>query len=191
MDYFSIDGTADERFVLFHGTGGNEYSLLQIAGDVNPHAHILSFIGSVGNGAARRFFPPLREGSLDRADFVRRVADFLSEWRALPDSEQPDTFIGFSNGANFLLGVLEQAPDIATRIVLMHPSNLGYRFEKGSEAAIIVTTGATDSLSVPGDVIDLTKQLKDWFPNTHLQLLDGGHQVSEQEVDYLKKALAR
>lgn len=55
MDYFSIDDTNNELFVLFHGTGGNEYSLLQIAGDINPHAHILSFIGDVDSHALRRF----------------------------------------------------------------------------------------------------------------------------------------
>ncbi|AUD14985.1 MULTISPECIES: alpha/beta hydrolase [unclassified Planococcus (in: firmicutes)] len=191
MDYFSIDGTADERFVLFHGTGGNEYSLLQIAGDINPNAHILSFTGPVGEGAERRFFRPLSQGRLDRADFEQRVADFLNEWRALPDSGLHTTFIGFSNGANFLLGVLEQAPDIAEKVVLMHPSNLGYHFSQGSNAHIFLTAGATDPISVPGDVMKLAKQLETPFPNTHLQLLDGAHQVSEQEIDYLKDALAR
>lgn len=191
MDYFSIDGSADERFVLFHGTGGNEYSLLQIAGDVNPNAHILSFTGPVGEGAERRFFRPLSQGRLDRGDFEQRVADFLHEWRALPDSGLRTTFIGFSNGANFLLGVLEQAPDIADKIVLMHPSNLGYHYSQGSDAQIFITAGATDPISVPGDVMKLVKQLETPFPNTRLQLLDGAHQVSEEEIDYLKDALAR
>lgn len=191
MDYFSIDGTADERFVLFHGTGGNEYSLLQIAGDLNPHAHVLAFSGSVGDGAQRRFFLPLTDGRLDRVDFNRRVTDFLEQWHELGMSDKPATFIGFSNGANFLLGVLEQKPAIASRIVLMHPSNLRYRFPTGSDTEILITAGATDPLAVPGDTMKLAKQLELNFPNTRLKLLDGAHQVSEQEIEYLKQAITR
>lgn len=142
-------------------------------------------------GPNGRFFRPLSQGRLDRADFEQRVADFLNEWRALPDSGLHTTFIGFSNGANFLLGVLEQAPDIAEKVVLMHPSNLGYHYSQGSNAQIFITAGATDPISVPGDVMKLAKQLETPFPNTHLQLLDGAHQVSEQEIEYLKDALAR
>lgn len=76
MDYFSIDGTLNEWIVLFHGTGGNEFSLLQIAGDIEPNAKILSFIGQVGSGAERRFFAPLNNGTLLREDFDARVDTF-------------------------------------------------------------------------------------------------------------------
>ena len=35
-------------------------------------------------------------------------------------------FIGYSNGANFILGLLEKNPTIANTVILLHPSNLGY-----------------------------------------------------------------
>lgn len=190
MNHFSIEGPLSEWIVLFHGTGGNEYSLLQIAGDVNPNASILSFIGDVGEGANRRFFVPLLNGQLERADFDARIAQFLAHWKEVkPAQTKKITFVGYSNGANFILGLLEKQPQIADRFVLMHPSDLGYTFEGGVDTEIILTAGARDTLSVPGDTLRLAKQLEVTFPNTMMKLLDSGHEISEQEIVYLQGKL--
>lgn len=190
MNYFSIDGALNEWMVLFHGTGGNEFSLLQIAGDIEPNANVLSFIGEVGAGAERRFFVPLENGVLLRADFDARVEHFLAAWDEVkPKNADKITFIGYSNGANFVLGILEKAPEIADRIVLMHPSNLGYTFETGSDVQLIITAGSMDTLAIPGDTMKLAKQLAQTFPNTTMKLLDGGHEVRDAEIEYLQKLL--
>ena len=46
---------------------------------------------------------------------------------------------------------------------------------------VIVTTGAQDELSIPGQVLSLANQLKKHFPVDFL-LVDGGHGLSEEEV---------
>ncbi|MGN5454986.1 phospholipase/carboxylesterase [Kurthia sp. 3B1D] len=190
MNHFTIEGPLNEWIVLFHGTGGNEYSLLQIAGDIEPNAHVLSFLGDVDEGANRRFFAPLKAGTLDRADFDARIDAFLKDWPQLrPEQATRITFMGFSNGANFVLGLLEKEPAIADRVVLLHPSNLAYTFTEGSNAQIIVTSGAMDTLALPGDTMKLTKQLEAVFPNTTLKLLDGAHGMTEQEITYLQDTL--
>lgn len=190
MNHFTIEGPLNEWIVLFHGTGGNEYSLLQIAGDIEPNAHVLSFLGDVDEGANRRFFSPLKAGTLDRADFDARIDAFLNDWPQLrPEQATRITFMGFSNGANFVLGLLEKEPAIADRVVLLHPSNLAYTFTEGSNAQIIVTSGAMDTLALPGDTMKLTKQLEAVFPNTTLKLLDGAHGMTEQEITYLQDTL--
>lgn len=192
MDYFSTNGSSNEWIVLFHGTGGNEFSLLQIAGDINPQASVLAWIGEVGTGANRRFFAPLQQGQLDRADFDVRVEAFLAEWsRVKPDDAEHITFIGYSNGANFILGLLEREPHIADCIVLMHPSHLGYTFEHGSESDIMITAGAMDTLANAGDTLRLANELKEKFPHVTLKLLDSAHQVTEQEIMYLQQVLAK
>ncbi|MER1958986.1 MAG: phospholipase [Solibacillus sp.] len=190
MNYFSIDGVLNEWMVLFHGTGGNEFSLLQIAGDIEANANVLSFIGEVGSGAQRRFFAPLENGALPRADFDARVENFLAAWEEVkPKNADKITFLGYSNGANFVLGILEKAPEIADRIVLMHPSNLDYTFEAGSDVQLIITAGSMDTLAIPGDTMKLAKQLEQTFPNTTMKLLDGGHGVLDAEIEYLQKLL--
>lgn len=189
MNYFSIDGTTNEWFVLFHGTGGNEYSLLQIAGDIQPTASILSFIGDVGEGANRRFFAPLANGVLQREDFNERVDAFLEQWSHIAPTTGKVTFIGYSNGANFILGLLEKQPHIAHTVVLMHPSNLQYTFEQGSDASLIITAGAMDALSIPGETMKLAKQLEQAFAHTTFKLFDGAHNVTNTEIDYLQQHL--
>lgn len=188
MEYFNIDGSTNTCFALFHGTGGNEYSLLQIAGDIDANARIVSFIGDVGEKEDRRFFAPLANGQLVRDDFNARVERFLTKWDALA-IEQDVTFIGFSNGANFLLGVLEQRPNIADRVALLHPSNLQYTFNGTHATKLYITAGALDTLAIPGDTMKLAKQLEQHFPVT-MKLFDGAHNVSDAEITYLQKALA-
>lgn len=190
MEYFSIEGPLNEWIVLFHGTGGNEYSLLQLAGDINPNASLQAFIGEVGEGAQRRFFAPLENGQLVRADFDERITQFLAQWQEVkPKNATKITFMGYSNGANFMLGLLEKQPTIADCFVLMHPSNLGYTFHASADVDIVLTAGARDSISVPGDTLRLAKQLEVVFPNTTMKLLDSAHNVSEQEIEYLQKKL--
>ncbi|MEG2503771.1 MAG: phospholipase, partial [Carnobacterium sp.] len=101
MNYFITDKNNKEFFVLFHGTGGNEYSLLSVSGDLNPEAGVISFLGNSGTGTTRRFFNPLIEGTLDRADFNQNVATFLDTWTEIKPQNAKLTFIGYSNGANF------------------------------------------------------------------------------------------
>lgn len=52
---------------------------------------------------------------------------------------------------------------------------------------MIVTTGAQDELSIPGQVLSLANQLKKHFPVDFL-LVDGGHGLSE-EVTKIKEVL--
>lgn len=189
MEHFNIDGSTNACFALFHGTGGNEYSLLQIAGDIDANARIVSFIGDVGEKEHRRFFAPLANGQLVRDDFNARVTSFLAQWDELA-IEGDVTLLGFSNGANFLLGVLEQRPDIASRVVLLHPSNLHYTFSGMHDVNIVITAGALDTLAIPGDTMKLTKQLEQHFHNVTMKLFDGAHNVSDAEITYLQQVLA-
>lgn len=186
MDYLTIPGSSKETFALFHGTGGNEYSLLSITGEVNPHAAIVSFLGNEGSGKHRRYFKPLVNGEVDRDDFNSKIDAFLTFWDTLPYSNKPVTLMGYSNGANFILGLLQKRPDLAETVILMHPSNLNYTFDSGSDTHILITAGATDTLSTPSDVLKLANQLKEHFPSTAFKLLDSGHEVTDSEVDLIK-----
>ncbi|MER2174570.1 MAG: phospholipase [Carnobacterium sp.] len=182
MDYINIPGSTNEFYVLFHGTGGNEYSLLSVIGDIDPNASIISFLGDEGSGSDRRFFAPLKNGKLQRDDFNEKVNQFLKLWDSIKPTDSKITFVGYSNGANFLLGLLEKRQDIADKIILLHPSNLGYTFESASESTIYITSGAIDSMSLPSESLQLSKQLESYFPATKLLLLDSGHEISNEEV---------
>ena len=188
MEQFNINTISNETFVAFHGTGGNEYSLLQIVGDLNKDANIRAYIGDVSEGKHRRFNLPLENGMLNREDFDARVDAFLKEWE-MNKPEGNLTFIGYSNGANFILGLLEKNPTIADRIILLKPTNLGFIFNEGSDARIIVTAGARDTLSIPGETMKLVKQLETVFPNVVFKLFDHGHELPDSEIEVVKELL--
>lgn len=190
MEQFNIAAKSDTSFVVFHGTGGNEYSLLQVVGDIDPTASIRAYIGDVGTGKERRFFAPLQNGQLDRSDLDRHVASFLKDW-AQQKPEGKVIMLGYSNGANFLLALLEKEPNLADVVVLLHPSNLAYHYSGISNTALVLTAGARDVISIPGESLKLSKLLAEHFPQTTFKLFDHGHEIADEEVEYVRSQLAQ
>ncbi|MBX0316238.1 alpha/beta hydrolase [Planococcus glaciei] len=189
MEQFNIAGNSNTSFILFHGTGGNEYSLLQVVGDIDPAANIRAYIGEFATGKERRFFAPLQNGQVDCADLERRVVKFLKDW-AQQKPEGKVIMLGYSNGANFLLALLEKEPNLADTVVLLHPSNLTYRFSGTSTTALILTAGARDTISSPGESLKLSKTLAAHFPQTTFKLFDHGHELTDEEVKFIRAQLA-
>ncbi|WP_430602672.1 phospholipase/carboxylesterase [Enterococcus sp. DIV0724b] len=191
--FFQKGADSKQLIVAFHGTGGNEYQLLTTVAKLFPAASLLSYLGSIGTDKNRRFFPPLENGKLNREAFDQAVSSFLTEdWATVVTHEYEEIiFLGYSNGANFILGLLEQQPTIADTVILLHPSNLIYQYTQASaDTKLILTTGAQDTLSIAGDVLKLSYQLETAFTWVKLLLVDGGHQLSPQELDDVQATLA-
>ena len=193
MEYIYSKGEGDfkdELFVLFHGTGGNENSLLFLTGELNPHSGVLSFLGNVGEGKGRRFFNPLIANKLDKEDMSCRVDSFLESWDKMEIVRNKRLiFAGYSNGANFILGILQKRPDIAHRTLLLHPAYLDWNFESvPQENSIIATAGASDMIAPAAGVIKLEKEFRaTGYNGFKVLLLDGGHGINDEVVKKLKK----
>lgn len=189
MEHLFINGT-DNLFVLFHGTGGNESDLLFLTGELDSHASVISFLGNVGIGKNRRFFNPLVNGKLDKQDYSEKIEKFLKNWDLMDISKYKNiTFIGYSNGANFTLGLLEKRPDIANTTILLHPSNFDWQFLKKPEKnKIIATTGALDLMAPAADVVKLKAQLSGiGYEEFQIIMLDSGHEITNKEIEKLKE----
>lgn len=196
MEHIYIRGNkeSDEIFVLFHGTGGNENNLLFLIGALNACAGVVTFLGNSGEGKNRRFFAPLSGGKVNREDLELRVASFLELWDSILSNELNQAenkkiiFTGYSNGANFILALLEKRPDIADFTILMHPSDLGWNFQNIPEKnRIAATAGARDLIAPASDVIRLKNKFSSaGYENFEVLLLDGGHEVNDEEVEKLK-----
>lgn len=189
MEHLFINGT-DNLFVLFHGTGGNESDLLFLTGELDSHASVISFLGNVGIGKNRRFFNPLVNGKLDKQDYSEKIEKFLKNWDLMDISKYKNiTFIGYSNGANFTLGLLEKRPDIANTTILLHPSNFDWQFLKKPEKnKIIATTGALDLMAPAADVVKLKTQLLGiGYEEFQIIMLDSGHEITNKEIEKLKE----
>lgn len=189
MEHLFIKGT-DNLFVLFHGTGGNESNLLFLTGELDSHASVISFLGNVGTGKNRRFFNPLVNGKVNKQDYSERIDKFLKNWDLMNISKYKNiTFIGYSNGANFTLGLLEKRPDIANTTILLHPSNFDWQFTKKPEKnKIIATTGALDLMAPAADVVKLKNQLSGiGYEEFQIIMLDSGHEITNEEIEKLKE----
>ena len=189
MEHLLINGT-DNLFVLFHGTGGNESNLLFLTGELDSPASVISFLGNVGTGKNRRFFNPLVNGKVNKQDYSERIDKFLKNWDLMDISKYKNiTFIGYSNGANFTLGLLEKRPDIANTTILLHPSNFDWQFTKKPEKnKIIATTGALDLMAPAADVVKLKNQLSGiGYEEFQIIMLDSGHEITNKEIEKLKE----
>ena len=189
MEHLFIKGT-DNLFVLFHGTGGNESDLLFLTGELDSHASAISFLGNMGTGKNRRFFNPLVNGKVNKQDYSERIDNFLKNWDLMDISKYKNiTFIGYSNGANFTLGLLEKRPDIANTTILLHPSNFDWQFTKKPEKnKIIATTGALDLMAPAADVVKLKTQLSGIsYEEFQIIMLDSGHEITNKEIEKLKE----
>lgn len=192
MTYFFQKGTNKQLIVAFHGTGGNQYQLLTTTAALFPEASLASFLGNVGEAENRRFFAPTKNGQLDRTEFDGRTLEFIeNEWLQIETTDYEEIiFIGYSNGANFILGLLEKNPTIADTVILLHPSDLSYQFVGLRETPrILLTTGSQDELSLAGDLVKLEKQLKNHFTDVELLIVDGGHGLEAEEITRLKRFL--
>ncbi|MGQ7338017.1 alpha/beta hydrolase [Streptococcus suis] len=189
MDYRFIKGTSPRLLVFFHGTGGNKDSMLFLRQQLDPEASVISFDGSWGQGKERRFFAPLIDGQLDLVDFERRLSAFLDFWQDFDiQPYQQVTFVGFSNGAKFIMGLLTKQSNLADNYILLHPSALGYAFPmENSRAEILFTLGQNDQLV---DQVALENLVEDWqasaFPKSNLARFDYGHFLSQDELTYVK-----
>ncbi|HFI0120007.1 TPA: alpha/beta hydrolase [Streptococcus suis] len=175
--------------VFFHGTGGNKESMLFLCQQLDPKASVLSFNGSWGQGRERRFFAPLVDGQLDLVDVEMRLSAFLDFWQDLAiQPYQQITFVGFSNGANFIMGLLTKQSNLADNYILLHPSALDYAFPlENSRAEILFTLGQNAPYVEP---VALENLVDDWqasaFPRANLARFDKGHFLSQDELTYVR-----
>lgn len=111
-------------WVLFHGTGGDEHSLIPIAEALNPHSSILSLRGNVNEQGMLRFFKRYGEGKFDLASLEKESDNIIESLSQLIDLYQLDSRhligLGYSNGANILGHVLLTRENPIRKAILFH-----------------------------------------------------------------------
>ena len=112
-------------FVLLHGTGGNERSLLPLVPHLNSEATVLSIRGNVSEQGMLRFFKRKAEGIYDIEDLHQRGTSLLKFIEGASRKYQFDMaqviLVGFSNGANIAIEMLLQADTPLKQGILLAP----------------------------------------------------------------------
>ncbi|MGE7371070.1 VOC family protein [Neorhizobium sp. NPDC001467] len=135
----------DRTLVLLHGSGGNETSLLPFARAVAPQTMLMALRGRATEEGVPRFFRRFSDGTFDQKDIVSEAEAFVEMVGQLRQAYGVDvdktTFVGQSNGANFLGAVMLLHPGVIRRAVLLRP------------APVLNGSPAADTASAQADVL--------------------------------------
>ncbi|WP_147113251.1 alpha/beta hydrolase [Tateyamaria sp. syn59] len=175
----------------FHGTGGDENQLFELASQIVPGAGVVSPRGDVSEGGAARFFRRTGEGVYDMDDLARATAKmtaFVAAHRAAHPGHPVYAF-GYSNGANILASVFLKRPDLFDRVGLLHPLvTWGLAPNPALEdRPVLVTAGRRDPITP----LPMSEQLIAWLKaqgaDVQTDVHDGGHELRNTELTALTR----
>jgi len=178
----------------FHGTGGDERQLFQLAAQLVPGAGVVSPRGDVSERGAARFFKRAAEGVYDMEDLGRartKMAEFVAAHRALYP-ESPAYGFGYSNGANILAAVFLEQPGLFDRVGLLHPL---VTWEPApdldlSGRKVVLTAGRNDPITPWAQSARLIEQLTGAGADVETDVHDGGHELRDSELAALARGFA-
>lgn len=177
-----------ETLILFHGTGGRESDLLEIATTVNGEANVLSFRGEVDENGQTRFFRRLSARQYDEDSLKEEGDKLYGELMKLSTEYDFElskaVLIGYSNGANMAAYLLLNYDLNIKGAMLMHSAyrseEIGKRMLIGTE--VLLTAGAQDMVATAGESYALKKTLENKGANVTVKLTDGAHEISPMEL---------
>lgn len=179
----------------FHGTGGDEHQFTGLIGQILPDAGIVAPRGDVSEHGANRFFRRRAEGLYDMEDLARRTQRMTAFLRAHVEANpgRPVHALGYSNGANILAAVMFGAPGLFDRVVLMHPL-IPWTPEPqpgldGRE--VLLTAGRRDPICPLPQTEALAGWLKAQGTGLEVALHDGGHEITQAELNAVAAFLRR
>ena len=170
----------------FHGTGGDEEQLLDMAHGLMPSATIISPRGDVSEHGSARFFRRTAEGVYDMDDLARASAKMAGFVSTHIEAAKPSAVfgIGYSNGANILASTMFEAPGLFDAAVLMHPL-IPFAPQVDGDLKgrrILITAGRRDPICPP----NLTARLESWLRDLGADVIvdwhEGGHEVQQGEI---------
>jgi predicted esterase len=183
--------------VLLHGTGGDEASLVPLAGALDPNAGYLSIRGKVLENGAPRFFRRLAEGVFDFEDLHRRTAEldeFLTDklvemgWTA-----DQLVAVGYSNGAN-IAGSLLLSGSRALKGAILLRAMVPFEPQESTDLAgvsVMISSGKFDPIVPTEQPAHLAHLLTERGAAVTLDWQDVDHRLGRSEISDAAAWLAR
>lgn len=178
----------DTTLLLLHGTGGNEYDMLPLAGLIDSEANVLSVRGNVSEHGMPRFFRRIAEGVFDEEDLVKRTHE-LNDFITTAASEngldrEKIIAVGYSNGANIAASLMYHDKDALHAAVLFHPMVPLRKIELPdlSDKKVFIGAGVNDPISPKEETEKLAKTLKNAGAEVEIYWHQAGHSLTQDEV---------
>ncbi|MGE8035059.1 carboxylesterase [Lysinibacillus sp. KCTC 33748] len=195
MQHVFHKGTDETKpiFLLLHGTGGNEQSLIGLAKEIDETASILSVRGNVLENGMPRFFRRLAEGVFDIEDLIFRTKelnDFLLEAAQQYGFDRNRVVaIGYSNGANIAASLLFHYEDALAGAILHHPMvpRRDIKLPTLSSTPVFIGAGTNDPMCTAQESEDLEALLTSAGADVTTVWFNYGHQLTMPEVEAAKE----
>ncbi len=185
-----IDNNAENTLFLLHGSGGTENDFLFLDELLEKKYNLVGLRGNILEKGMNRFFRRLSEGVFDQEsinDETKKLRYFIKEWVIGHNLTLDDLiFLGYSNGANMILAMLFNYPDIIRNSVLLHPM-LRYKPSKNDldleSHVAFLSYGRQDHLIPEQESKDLVKLLTSLNMNLTVNEYASGHEITEAEIN--------
>lgn len=195
MKHIYINKNSSNTLIMLHGTGGNEEQMLSLANLIDKDANILSIRGNVVENGMNRFFK--RDGiglynienyKFETNNLIDAINNFSKEYKFKLEYA---TIVGFSNGANIALGIIQTNP-IINNFILYSPDYInkeeGFNNLEGKN--IYISTAENDPYVNFSNMETLINRLTDNQANLKV-LKTSGHQINnkvlENSIKWYKK----
>ena len=190
MEHLFIKGKNKNPYtiILFHGTGGRETDLLDVAATIDSNANVLSLRGNTDENGQTRFFKrhsPVEFDENSLREEGRKVKDALLSYEKEYgiDLEQ-SILVGYSNGANMAAHLLLNYDLYFFGAVLLHSGYKSEQIQKVdlTRTSVMLTAGARDMVTTAGESYQLKKELELRGAIAEVKLTDGGHEIVPDEL---------
>ncbi|MFQ8678510.1 MAG: alpha/beta hydrolase [Enterococcus avium] len=198
MEYLYQSGKLEgKKFILLHGTGGDETSLVELAKVLDADSTILSFRGKIKEDGMNRFF---KRNGLNQFDFeslekeTDNLLEVIQEISKEKGIELEDwILVGYSNGANIAAHLLLERETTLSKGIFFHPMSLKVHtqsFNLADKKIWVSYDGAQDPIVSDESFAELVAAFRDRDADITVVETSYGHQISMDEVqnarDWLK-----
>lgn len=192
FDQGSVNG---KNIILFHGTGGNEHTLVSTARFLDEESSVLSFRGEKTENGMNCFY---KRGSLqhiETAGLKEATTQLLEEIRRQSEitgiSMEDWIFVGYSSGANIAASLLLSQKTKIRYGILFHPMSLGQAAADFTLAdkKIWMSYGVDDPIVDEAAFGELAAQFEQRQADVTAEEFDFGPQVTMDELESAKNWL--
>lgn len=195
MIHTFINKNSNKTLIMLHGTGGNEHQMVPLGELIDSKANILSIRGNINENGMNRYFKRFNIGAYDLENYVFESNNLIETIIKLSKEYNFDlketTGIGFSNGANILLGVIQTNP-IISNYMLLSPDfiNKDVGFNNLLNKNIFISTANNDPYVNNDNMNKLINLLNE--NNSNLKVIKtSGHEINniviKEAIDWYNK----
>lgn len=197
MDYLYQAGKPNgKKFILLHGTGGDETSLVDLAKILDADSTILSFRGKIEEDGMNRFFKRNGLNQFDFESLEKETDHLLEEIQTISEEKgialEDWVLVGYSNGANIAAHLLLERETTLSKGIFFHPMSLEVHtqsFNLPDKKVWASYGGKQDPIVSEASFAELVAAFRDRSADVTVVETAYGHQVSMDEVQNAREWL--